>query len=97
MIGPATDAPSDAMFWSGTTTATATCGLLAGAKPIIQSWLTLTPGPVWAVPVLTAAHRYEGKPTPAAVPPGWVDALHQRGHRLAPPRPTRPADIGFGV
>ena len=56
-IGPATDAPSDEMFCSGTTTATAICGLLAGAKPIIQSWLTPCAAPVWAVPVLTAAHR----------------------------------------
>ena len=36
-IGPATDAPSDETFWSGTTTATAIWGLLAGANPIIQS------------------------------------------------------------
>ena len=55
MIGPATEAPSDAMFWNGTTTATAICGSLAGAKPIIQSWFN--PSPVWAVPVLTAAQR----------------------------------------
>jgi len=54
-IGPAIPAPSDEMFWNGTTTATAIWGLLAGAKPIIQSWLT--DSPVWAVPVLTAAHR----------------------------------------
>ena len=40
MIGPATPAPSELMFWSGTTTATATWGSLAGARPIIQSWLT---------------------------------------------------------
>ena len=65
-MGPATDAPSDEMFWYGTTTATAIWGLLAGAKPIIQSWLTLRP--VWAVPVFTAAHKYDGKPTSLAVP-----------------------------
>jgi hypothetical protein len=54
-IGPAIEAPSDPMFWNGTTTATAIWGLFAGANPIIQSWLT--DSPVWAVPVLTAAHR----------------------------------------
>ena len=39
MIGPATPAPSELLDCWGTTTATATWGLLAGAKPIIQSWL----------------------------------------------------------
>ena len=57
MIGPATPAPSELMFWSGTTTATATWGLLAGAKPIIQSSFSPRVAPVWAVPVLTAAQR----------------------------------------
>ena len=57
MMGPATLAPSELFACWGTTTATATCGLLAGAKPIIQVSVSPVVGSVCAVPVLTAAHR----------------------------------------
>ena len=57
MIGPATWAPSRALDCCGTTTATATWGWLAGAKPIIQVSVRPVVGSVCAVPVLTAAHR----------------------------------------
>ena len=57
MIGPATLAPSELLACWGTTTATATWGLLAGAKPIIQVSVSPVVGSVCAVPVLTAAHR----------------------------------------
>ena len=57
MIGPATLAPSELFDCWGTTTATATWGLLAGAKPIIQVSVSPVVGLVCAVPVLTAAHK----------------------------------------
>ena len=79
-------------LWYGTTTATATWGLLAGAKPIIQSWVSPFGSAVWAVPVLTAAHRYGGKiPPPVACGHGAVgDPFHERGHRLRRDRAGRP-------
>ena len=82
MIGPATPAPVSTKFWYGTTTATAICGLLAGAKPIIQSSVLAFGLPVWAVPVLTAASSDAGKPDPVGRPLGH-DQLHQRGHLAA--------------
>ncbi len=57
MIGPAMWAPSELLACSGTTTATATCGLFAGANPIIHVSVRPVALSVCAVPVLTAAHR----------------------------------------
>ena len=69
MMGPATSAPELDVGWKGTITQTATLGCVAGAKPIIQSWVLAwrLGRPVWAVPVLTAAFSVAGK-IPAAVP-----------------------------
>ena len=50
---------------------------LAGASPIIQSWFTTCAAPVCAVPVLTAAHRYGGKPTPDAVPWAMTPSINE--------------------
>src|ERR1035441_5441595 len=66
--GPETSAPVSLPGWLGTTTATATLGLLAGAKAIIQSLVNVAFGPVSAVPVLAATFQRAGNPTPAAVP-----------------------------
>ena len=71
-IGPAILAPVNVVACSGTTTAIATVGLLAGANPIIQSTVFWAAFPTWAVPVFTATSSWGGKPTPAAVPPGVV-------------------------
>src|SRR5487761_982368 len=68
-MGPATAAPvvsETPPGWPGTTTATATLGLLAGAKAIIQSVVD-APLLVCAVPVLAATSSEAGK-IPAAVP-----------------------------
>jgi hypothetical protein len=54
----------------------ATCGLLAGAKAIIQPLTLVLPTPAWAVPVLAATSSWEGKPTPEAVPVGH-DVVHE--------------------
>src|SRR5205807_4968924 len=69
-MGPAIWAPvvSDpSPLWAGTTTATATFGLSAGAKPMSQ---LLLPEPVlvWAVPVLAATWTL-GRATEVAAPP----------------------------
>ena len=67
MGGPDTSAPVLLPGWFGTTTATATFGLLAGAKAIIQSLVSVALGPVSAVPVLAATFHCAGNPTPVAV------------------------------
>ena len=66
--GPDTWAPVSFPGWFGTTTATATFGLLAGANAIIQSLVFVALGPVSAVPVLAATFQLAGKPTGVAVP-----------------------------
>src|SRR5437879_11986126 len=63
-------------FWAGTTTATATLGLSAGAKPMSQ---LLLPDPVlvWAVPVLAATCTF-GRATAVAVPPLTTPTMSSR-------------------
>src|SRR5665213_4637763 len=60
--GPAYSAPVLVGTWFGTTTATATLGSLAGAKAIIQSFVSGWPKAptVSAVPVLAATFHDDG-------------------------------------